>query len=318
MQQRAMLPAKGAALAIDAPGSALERDAERAAANAVAGLPARDLRPAGRALIQRKSAEVEEIDDLLSYGLFDWAIRDAEAVEAFTRLKALPRITQAEFMSDPKFANRLRDNLPDDRKAEFDAIAADVKGMLPDSAKIGSIIDRLSYGLFDWAITDREAVEALETLKTLSGEQLAIALKRIDYGRLMDNLPPERHQELIDLLAAGLGTTGTYPTAEAAQPGTALRSLDFMSDHAPMRDNDKDWSAGGKPFPRPLWTIDEKGRTRSGAISHTMGEAVAVELGLDVVPDRAPASSVTLTGKGSSPFLNFDFTGSRRDAWRRP
>ena len=53
---------------------------------------------------------------------------------------------------------------------------------------------------------------------------------RINYGRLMDNLPENRRQELIDLLAAGLGSTGTFPTSESKEPGTALRSLDFVSD----------------------------------------------------------------------------------------
>lgn len=310
VQQRTIAAPGGGRLAVDAPASPLEQAADRAAARAIAGLPAGDPGRAGAGLIQRKSAEVEKIDDLLSYGLFDWAIRDAEAVEALTRLKGLPRITQAEFMSDPKFADRLRDNLPDARRPEFDAIAADVKSLLPDNSKVEAIIDKLSYGLFDWAITDREAEEALDALKTLSGEQLAIALKRIDYGRLMDNLPAARHQELIDLLSAGLGSAGTYPTEEAAQPGTALRSLDFTTDHPPMIDNDKDWSAAGKPFPRPLWAMDEKGKARSGAISHTMDRQIGVELGLDVVPERAPAAAVKLSGKGTSSFLNFDFSGT--------
>ena len=76
-----------------------------------------------------------------------------------------------------------------------------------------------------------------------------------------------------------------------------------------MRDNEKDWSSDGKAFPQPDWTIDKKGKTRSGAISHTMGEQIDVALGFDVTPATAAPAAVELTGKGSSPFLDFDFTG---------
>ncbi|MGE0575586.1 MAG: DUF4157 domain-containing protein [Reyranella sp.] len=312
IQQRS-LPGSGGSVGMElgAADSPLERDADSAAERAMAGAPIDIRQFSGRPVIQRKgSAAVEELDDLLSYGLFDWAITDAEAIEALTKLKGLPRIEQAEFMSDPKFADRLRDNLPDDRKAEFDVIKTDVSNMLPANSTVEDIIDKLSYGLFDWAITDKEAIEALDLLKTLSGEQLAITLKRINHARLMDNLPEDRQQELIDLLAAGLGSSGTFPTSESKEPGTALRSLDFVSDHAVMRDNSKDWTNKGKAFPQPDWAISKKGETRSGAISHRMGQQVQVELGFDVTPASAAASNATITGKGSSPFLDFDFTGS--------
>ena len=64
------------------------------------------------------------------------------------------------------------------------------------------------------------------------------------------------------------------------------------------------------PITRPDWAISKKGEARSGPISHTMGQQVQVELGFDVTPPSAAASNATITGKGSSPFLDFDFTGS--------
>ena len=112
---------------------------------------------------------------------------------------------------------------------------------------------------------------------------------------------------MFDLLAAGLGSHGTFPTSESSEPGTALRSLDFLRTTA-MRDNDKDWTSDGKAFPLPDWTIDNKGKTRSGAISHTMGQQIDVELALDVTPERRPCGG-ELTGKGISPFLDFEFSG---------
>jgi Domain of unknown function (DUF4157) len=299
------------AIEIGAADSPLEYEADRAADSAVSGHPIEAMHSVSRGTIQRNgSPEVAKIEDLLSYGIVDWAITDAEAVEALTRLERLSRIQQAEFVSDKKYLDRLRENLPDERVPELDAIVKDVSGLLPETSKVDAIIDKLSYGLLDWAITDAEAIEALEMLKTLSGERLAIALKRIDYGRLMDNLPESRRQELIDLLAAGLATGGTVTKAESKEPGTRLRSLDFVSDHGVMRNNSKDWSNEGKPYPQPDWEISESAETRSGAISHTMGRPLEIDLGFDVAPVTAAPETVNLSGKGSSPFLDFSATGS--------
>jgi Domain of unknown function (DUF4157) len=298
-------------VAIGTPDSAVEHEADRGADRIMAGQRVESVHALSEAAIQRKaSPEVEEIDDLLSYGLFDWAITDAEANEALDRLKVLPRIEQAEFVSDQKYMGRLRDNLPADRVKELDAIANDVSAMLPPASTVDEIIDKLSYGLFDWAITDREAEEALDLLKRLSGDQLAIAFKRINYGRLMDNLPEARHQELIDLMAKALGTGGTWPTSESKEPGTALRSMDFVSDHRVMRNNTKDWSNSGKPYPQPDWAVTDEGEKHGGAISHTMGLPIEIDLGFDVLPPSAASASAVLTGKGSSPFLDFNFSGA--------
>ncbi|HWJ72314.1 MAG TPA: DUF4157 domain-containing protein [Kaistia sp.] len=302
-QRHAATPSR---LGVGGSRSPFEREADAAASRAMAGQPVGPIRQApDRIIMRRGSDEIADINDLLSYGLFDWKIRDAEAVEALTRLKGLPRIKQAEFMSDTKYSGRLRDNLPDDRVAEFDAIAADVRGLVPGKTTLDAMIDKLSYGVFDWAITDAEAVEALELLKGLPPLQLAVALKRIDYQRLLDNLPENRKVEMIDLLAAGLGSSGSFAGSEKTSPGAALRSLDFTSDHGVMRNNDKDWSDTGPPFEQPDWTVDESGKVRTSPISHTMGEAIGIELGFDVAPADAKSSSVELTGKGSSPFLDF-------------
>lgn len=314
VQQRGLSAAPVAAhsgVEVAAVDSPLEHEADRAADSAIAGRRVDSIHALRDAGIQRKaSADVEEINDLLSYGLLDWAITDAEAKKALARLKGLPRIEQAEFVSDQKFMGRLRDNLPGDLVKDLDVIAKDVSAMLPPASAVDAIIDKLSYGLTDWAITDSEAEAALDLLKTLSGEPLAVAFKRIDYGRLMDNLPEARHQELIDLMAMALGTGGTRETAENREPGTALRSMDFLSDHGMMRNNTDDWTNSGKPYPQPDWAVTKKGGTHGGAISHTMGLSPEIELGLDVTPASAAPASAVLSGKGSSPFLDFSFNGT--------
>lgn len=262
-------------------------------------------------LVQRFiSPKVGKIKDLLSYGVFDWAITDAEAVEALTILARLPKVEQAEFVSDTKYLKRLRNNLPDARKLELEAIVAGVSGSVPPKKTIDEIMDKLSYGLFDWAITDREAIEALESLKKLSGDQLAVTLARINYGRLMENLPDDRKQELIDLLARGLGTGGVKEQSEQANPGTVLKSLTFNSDHGVMKDNTKDWANSGTIYPEPEWTVNAKGRMVSHPISHTKDSSITATLGLDVIPVGAKPQAIKITGTSDVPFLNFEHSGA--------
>jgi hypothetical protein len=265
----------------------------------------------GAQVLRRKpDSQIDRIRDYLSYGLFDWEVTDVDAVAALTILRGLPLIRQAEFVSDTKYADRLRENLPPDRKAEFAQIEKDAQSALPPKGTVESIIDKLSYGLFDWAITNADAIEALEALKGLSAERLAVALNRINYGRLMDNLPVERRQELVDLLEAAVGTGGTTETSEKQEPGVALRSLRFTSDHGIMKDNRGDWTASGKPFQEPEWTVSPEGKEMSAPISHSKDSNVEVEIGMDVAPSTARPAPVGIMGQSDVDFLRFSFSGS--------
>lgn len=262
------------------------------------------------ATVQRAiSPELDEIEDLLSYGLFDWAITDAEAERALAILKTLPRFQQAAFFADIKYATRLRENLPDARVPELDALAAGVASMEPPASTLAEINSRLSYGLFDWAITDKDAIESLEMLKKLSGRQLATALATINYGRLLDNLPDARKPELRELHDRALGHGGTRETEEQEHPGTNIRTITFRCDHGVMKDNTSDWTDSGAPYGEPEWyTVRDK--VISHPISQTRDTNVLVELGLDVLPENAPSAPVRLSGRSSEPALNFDFAGT--------
>src|SRR5262249_44637875 len=56
-------------------------------------------------VVQRAvTPELDQIEDLLSYGLFDWVIADAEAERALAILKTLPRFQQAAFFASVKYA----------------------------------------------------------------------------------------------------------------------------------------------------------------------------------------------------------------------
>ncbi|MGW8374958.1 DUF4157 domain-containing protein [Streptomyces sp. ODS28] len=268
--------------------------------------------PARTPVRRATDKELAKIEDLLSYGLFDWVITDAEAVRALTLLKSLSRFQQAAFLSMPTYARRLRENLPDDRIAELDALAADVAGLQAPADTLGKLDERLSYGLFDWAVTDKDATEALDLLKQLSGTRLATALAAINYPRLLDNLPNSRRPELVALYSRAMGTGGERETEEAAHPGQLLQSITFRSDHGMLRGNDDDWNADKPPYGEPEWFVDAAGTgiVVSRPLSQTRGTPVRLDLGLNVVPEKAPPAPVRLTGRSAEPALNFDFSGT--------
>ncbi|GIH14150.1 eCIS core domain-containing protein [Rugosimonospora africana] len=279
-----------------------------------AGAPTAGAPTAGAAVadapVQRAiSPELDQIEDLLSYGVFDWAITDAEALRALALLKTLPRFQQATFFANAKYAGRLRDNLPDARVAELDAIARDVASLQAPQDTVTQIRDRLSYGLFDWAVTDRDATEALDMLEKLSGPQLATALAAINYPRLMDNLPEARRQELADLYDRALGLGGTRQTEEESHPGTVIRSISFRSDHNVMKDNTRSWANSGRLYGEPEW-FASRGEVVSYPISQTRNTDVSISLGLNVLPLTAPSAPVRLTGRSPEAALNFDYSGT--------
>ncbi len=273
--------------------------------------PSSTLRPLQTAqVIQRAvSPELDKIESYLSYGIFDWKITDEEAVKALELLKTLPRFQQAVFFADPKYVNRLRENLPENRLPELNELEHNLGSIRPPTPTVEDVRSKLSYGLFDWVVTDKEAVEALEMLKQLSGAQLATALAAINYGRLMDNLPDARKPELIDLLARGLGTGGARQTEEKQHPGTALNSLTFLSDHRMMKDNVSDWTSSGTIYSRPDWFVSN-GKVVSHPISQTRNTNVQIEASLNVLPANAPTAPIRLSGRSDMNALNFEFAGS--------
>ena len=161
--------------------------------------------------LQRKKSTISKrIENLLSYGFFDWVITDAEALEALNLLKTLSNHQQAVFISNKKYYDRLHSNLDKSKQKELQAIRKKVSALLPPSKELEKVRSNLSYGVFDWAITDAEAVESLEMLKKLPSKELPTALDSIDYERLLDNLPKNRKQELIKLKAKATKISGTY------------------------------------------------------------------------------------------------------------
>jgi hypothetical protein len=256
------------------------------------------------------SAELEEIEDKLSYGIFDWAITEAEAVKSLAMLRELPKYQQATFFAGDKFPARLREHLPTARQTELDALEASVSGMVPPKSELEEIQSNLSYGIFDWAITDQEAINSLERLKKLPDEQLAVALGAIDYDRLMDNLPADRKQELTNLVARSASKTGGVSgSVPSSSGGAVLNAITFRSDHGLMQDNAADWGASGKLLGEPEWFVKD-GVEVSRPISQTKGTAIEVQLNLNILPATSAEEPISIQGRSDIGLLDFDYSGN--------
>ena len=69
-------------------------------------------------------------------------------------------------------------------------------------------------------------------------------------------------------------------------------SLEFIGDHAMLKDNATDWTNTGNAFPKPEFTYGKQ----SAPISRTKDNVLAVKVGLEVWPADAPQMPCTITG----------------------
>ena len=69
-------------------------------------------------------------------------------------------------------------------------------------------------------------------------------------------------------------------------------SLEFIGDHAMLKDNGADWTSAGNLYPKPEFTYGKK----SAPISRTKDNVLAVKVGLEVWPYEAPQMQCTITG----------------------
>ena len=139
------------------------------------------------AIAERETA-LTEIDELLSYGAFDWAITDAEATRALNLLGGL-HITQLRNAVGRIDAVRLVDNLP--AAARRTPSFAKVIVALGPAHLQPVVQELLSYGLFDWAITDndvRTIGEILDCLDDAGKETFLRALPPAFLSRYTSNL----------------------------------------------------------------------------------------------------------------------------------
>jgi len=149
-----------------------------------------------------RERSVSEVNDLLSYGAFDWAITDAEATRALALLGGLP-MSQLRRAVRQINISRLLDNVPSEQR-QTAAFSKVVVALGPDS--VGPYIQELlSYGLFDWAITDAEIREIVQIISLLAPSQQLSTLEGLGanfLARFVEQLPSDHgmsHDQLKQL-----------------------------------------------------------------------------------------------------------------------
>lgn len=142
----------------------LEAEADRVAEAVVSGGEASITAGAGGAIMRDAAADIEE---LLSYGAFDWAITDEEATQALSILAGLSQEELAACMASlgGTYKTRLLDNLPESLKSG--ETYTRILVALGAGGVQQYVQDLLSYGVFDWAVTQAEATEVLQIVAAL-------------------------------------------------------------------------------------------------------------------------------------------------------
>ena len=208
-----------------------------------------------RAVAQRDAA-VSTINDNLSYGAFDWAITDGEANESLSLLGALP-LSQLRIALGRVNTDRLLDNLPaaSRRTAAFTKIIV----ALGPSAVKSHIQELLSYGVFDWAVTDGDVLEVVSILNQLAPS---------DQLQLLTNIGPKFVSRLATNLSHGLHVSPElYKRIFDFVPDTDAATLEALVEarfdlnmsswwlRRWQMDVKENWTAPGL---RRLWTLFEQ------------------------------------------------------------
>jgi hypothetical protein len=169
------------------------------------------------------AADYDRIHHNLTYRFTDWAITDAEAREVLGILRGLSDRDLADTvaaMDRDGIVNRLLDNISDADAEREAVLIGRISHHRSATHSAEWIVDRLSYGIFDWAVTDQDTRQALEALMGLESQELRTVVGHMVnegvFDRLMENLPEEVHrrfaafisrlrdirQEFLDLVSA--------------------------------------------------------------------------------------------------------------------
>ncbi|WP_227814766.1 eCIS core domain-containing protein [Nitrogeniibacter aestuarii] len=143
-------------------------------------------RTGGVSIIQR--AVVDDVRDKLSYGFLDWAITDEEANDALALLGTIPEADLPAQLAllGTKYVTRLLDNLPDAAKS------GEVYNRIVKSlgvAGTGDYVDeQLSFGLFDWGISNDEVARVFNVMANLPDSEREAFLTDLAASKNLDRL----------------------------------------------------------------------------------------------------------------------------------
>jgi len=199
---------------------------------------------------------IKEVDDLLSYGAFDWAITDGEATKALNLLGDLP-MSQLKIAVTKINTNRLLDNVPA-KARRTPAFAKVIVAMGPAKFK-PFVTELLSYGVLDWAVRDSEVEVAIDILEALPASQQITFLQ---------SLEPKYLSRLARNLSKGVHVSNDMmKTLFKAAPDTDLSAMESVFERRFNVDLStwflKRWMMSVKekwdaPGLRRLWTIFEQ------------------------------------------------------------
>lgn len=140
---------------------------------------------------------IDDVRDKLSYGLTDWAVTDDDAMESLAALADLPAPALAAGLArlEQKYVDRLINNLPE--AAKSGPAYQRVLTAIGAARALPSAQDSLSYGLFDWAVTDADVSNAFNSMVNLPPAQQETFLAGLDadgkLGRLIANSTEAHH-----------------------------------------------------------------------------------------------------------------------------
>lgn len=235
---------------------------------------------------------IDDVRDKLSYGVLDWAVTDSDAMEALAALAALPApaLTAGLARLEQKYIGRLIDNLPDAAKtgpAYTRVITAIGAGRaVPQAA------DKLSYGLFDWAVTDADVTNVFNTMVNLPApeqEKFLLGLNTAGkLGRLISN-STAAHQALyirpwINTLTRGRLTADQQTILRVIATESSDGALDTLVLAAGIRFDVPVGRGTIAGYPASNWTVD--------ALRETY-------LALDSLPDSHVARSAAFRRVGA-------------------
>ncbi len=154
-------------------------------------------RQGGRSVQAKLATNYHDIQKRLSYKVFlDWVITDQEAREALAMLEPLDDRDLADTvaaMDRDGLVERLLQNLSDEDREASAVLLARIQSHRSVKRSAERIIDLLSRGLFDWAVTDQDAIAAFHTLMGLGSQQIrSVVAKMVNKGvfdTLLEELP---------------------------------------------------------------------------------------------------------------------------------
>ncbi|MFT5586534.1 MAG: hypothetical protein ACI9VR_004133 [Cognaticolwellia sp.] len=131
----------------------------------------------------------EDVAKLLSYSWNDWAVTDADAINALALLGTLPLAQVQIAVANISDIGRLLDNLPAQARTG-PAFSKLLIALGPEQAT-AHIASLLSTGALDWAVTDGDARHVMSVLSSLDSETRAAVL---------DGLSPDQQLTFVSNL----------------------------------------------------------------------------------------------------------------------